>query len=175
MAENGNLMDFVLLNGKLTAEMARQVFSQILEGVKYMHKEGKIVHRDLTLDNCFLDKHMNVKIGDFGAIKMIAEEGSKTLKPFVGTEVYMPAEVFRPLDYKGAPVDVYSLGVALFTMLVGEFPYARAGNENHHRFLKNPSHFLTLRRVLLEDEAIALLTSMLALEPADRPTINQLL
>jgi serine/threonine protein kinase len=39
IAENGDLMDFLMENGKLTAPTARQVFSQILEGVKYMLEE----------------------------------------------------------------------------------------------------------------------------------------
>ena len=73
MAENGTLMDFVLKYGKLTAPTARNLFSQIVEGVKFMLEEHKIVHRDLKCDNCFLDKHMNVKVADFGSNKKIEE------------------------------------------------------------------------------------------------------
>jgi len=48
----------------------------------------------------------------------------------------MPPEMFNENpEYEGPPVDVYSLGVVLFTMLTGEYPYAKAGNFHHKRFL----------------------------------------
>ena len=57
-----------------------------------MHEARKIVHRDLKLDNCFVDKCMIVKIGDFGTCKLIDEE-STMLKSKVGTTNYMAPEV----------------------------------------------------------------------------------
>ena len=121
-----------------------------------MHETGKIVHRDLKLDNCFVDKCMIVKIGDFGTCKLIDEE-STMLKSKVGTDIYMAPEIFSSQPYEGPPVDIYSLGVILFTLLNAQFPYTRAGDKNHVRFLSNPVEILKKRGLKMEDEAISLL------------------
>jgi protein-serine/threonine kinase len=47
------------------------IFWQILEGVSYVHSQG-IAHRDLKLENCFLDVNNHIKIADFGMQKCFA-------------------------------------------------------------------------------------------------------
>jgi serine/threonine protein kinase len=52
-----------------------------------MHEQG-IAHRDLKLENCFINKEVIVKIADFGTIKHFAGEKASPLRSFVGTMVY---------------------------------------------------------------------------------------
>ncbi len=62
MAENGDFIDYLNSRESLLEEEARFVFKQMCEAISYCHSLD-IAHRDLKLENIFLDKEMNVKIG----------------------------------------------------------------------------------------------------------------
>ncbi len=64
-AENGNLLDFILLNGTLPENQARIWLLQLVRALQYLH-HNNIVHRDLKCDNVLLSQHWNVKLADFG-------------------------------------------------------------------------------------------------------------
>ena len=84
-----------------------------------MHARG-IAHRDLKLDNILLNVD-KVKIIDFG-FAAFCKEGEK-LKIFCGTPSYMAPELVRKAEYDGRQVDMWALGVLLFVMLTGTFPF----------------------------------------------------
>ena len=60
----------------LTEPETRYYLKQIIDGTKYMHGR-KVIHRDLKLGNLFLDKDLNVKIGDFGLATTVEYEGER--------------------------------------------------------------------------------------------------
>ena len=68
LASNGELFDFVIDADGLPNPLCRQLFGQILEGMDFMHDKG-MVHRDLKLENCFVNEKVIVKIADFGTYK----------------------------------------------------------------------------------------------------------
>ena len=61
----GELFDYIVSKGRLSADEARSFFHQIISGVEYCHFQ-KIVHRDLKPENLLLDNNLNLKIADFG-------------------------------------------------------------------------------------------------------------
>lgn len=65
LCENKSLRGMVETHGCFTEPEVRQHIIQITGAIKYMHRK-KVVHRDLKLENIFLDSNMNIKIGDFG-------------------------------------------------------------------------------------------------------------
>ncbi len=62
LAENGTLMEYMNLRVRLPEQEARFIFRQMCEGLSYCHSLG-ISHRDLKMENVFLTKHMDIKIG----------------------------------------------------------------------------------------------------------------
>lgn len=98
---------------------------QVLEGVAYLHKKG-IVHRDLKLENLLLvddSPRAFVKIADFGLSKVFSKD--TTLSTVCGSPQYMAPELLMMesnMEYSPA-VDVWSMGVILFILLVGYSPF----------------------------------------------------
>jgi len=102
--------------------MGRFFMHQLIDAVEYMHQRG-IIHRDLKPENILVDEQMNVKLADFG---FSAYENINKLKSYRGTMTYMAPEIKKGLQYKGSEVDVFSLGVVLFSIVRGLFPFAEA-------------------------------------------------
>ena len=86
-----------------------------------MHNNN-IVHRDLKLDNILVEESTRmVKLIDFG-FSVVVGNGTP-LKIFCGTPSYMAPEIVRKHEYDGKPVDIWALGVLLFVLLTGSFPF----------------------------------------------------
>lgn len=100
---------------------ARLLYRQVVDGVSYCH-DRMVAHRDLKLENLLLDKQDKIKIIDFGFAAQVATKDTK-LKAFCGTPSYMAPEIIRGEGYSGFAADVWALGVVIFTLLTGSFPF----------------------------------------------------
>jgi len=89
------------------------IILQICEGLKEIHK-NKIIHRDLTPDNIFIDKNYKIKIGDFGVSK-ITTTLNKYTKSQIGKTYYIAPEILKGIDYNNK-VDIYSLGCIIYEL-----------------------------------------------------------
>ena len=123
-AGSGMLFDFIE-RGLFGEDYARLFAHQLLNSLSYLHKKG-YAHRDLKPDNIFIDSQMNLKLGDFGS--SCVQNGNELNSPR-GTETYMAPEVNEGA-YNGAQADCFSLGVVLFVMAHGLFPFQKASLED---------------------------------------------
>ena len=115
---------------KLGLESCLALFATACDAVNHAHQKG-VIHRDLKPGNILADAEGNVRILDFGLAKALTEP--------VGTVVSMTGGVVGTLPYmspeqtRGNPdeidtrTDVYSLGVILYEMLTGRYPYPVTG------------------------------------------------
>jgi serine/threonine protein kinase len=95
---------------------------QLLDAVAYMHAQ-KIIHRDLKLGNLFIAKNLNMKIGDFGLAANIKHDGERK-RTICGTPNYIAPEVlFDTENGHSYEVDIWSLGVIMYTLIVGKPPF----------------------------------------------------
>eukprot|EP00729_Bicosta_minor_P002963 gene2963-26851_t len=119
-AAGGEVFDYLVAHGRMKEKEARLKFRQILSAVEYCHARG-CVHRDLKAENLLLDKDMNIKIADFGFANLYSA-GTK-LDTFCGSPPYAAPELFQGKKYDGPEVDVWSLGVILYTLVSGSLPF----------------------------------------------------
>ncbi|MBL8719080.1 MAG: serine/threonine protein kinase [Myxococcales bacterium] len=113
--------------GRLNWDEACHYVLQACEALAEAHSYG-IVHRDLKPANMFLTKAPDgspcVKVLDFGISKVI--EGDQALtrtQTTVGSPVYMSPEQMRSARKVDARSDVWSMGVSLYELVVGEIPF----------------------------------------------------
>jgi len=88
----------------------------------YLHNKN-IVHRDIKLENILVDTDLNVKMADFG---FSTDKNINKLKSYRGTFTYMAPEIKEYNYYDGRETDIFSLGVILFILVVGFFPFKEA-------------------------------------------------
>lgn len=154
---------------KLHEEEARRLFRQIVQGVAYCH-ERAVTHRDIKLENILLDSNSDVKIIDFGFATCTPHDQKSRV--FCGTPSYMAPEIVNRKEYIGPPVDVWALGVLLFTMLSGSFPFRGINDKDLYKKISRGS-FLVPPGV--SDAARAMICGMIAIDPTKRPSCSEIL
>ncbi|RHY10500.1 hypothetical protein DYB36_004975, partial [Aphanomyces astaci] len=149
---------------------ARALVRLVLQAIKHCH-DHDIVHRDLKPENIFLasaSDNTSVKIGDFGYAVVAAES---TLTTACGTPSYVAPEILLHEPY-GKPVDVWSVGVITYILLVGYMPFH--GNTQVELFsrIKHAEYDCPDD---LSPDAQDFLSKMLVVAPVERYTVDQLL
>ncbi|TKY63620.1 CBL-interacting serine/threonine-protein kinase 14 [Spatholobus suberectus] len=122
-AAGGELLHVVDGEGRLTEDLSRRYFRQLVSAVRHCHSRG-VYHRDLKLDNLLVDESMDLKVSDFGlgALRgQIRRDGM--LHTVCGTPAYVAPEILARKGYHGASVDVWSCGVVLFALNAGYLPF----------------------------------------------------
>jgi len=164
----GELFDYIVSKGRLSADEARNFFHQIVSGVEYCHFQ-KIVHRDLKPENLLLDANLNIKIADFGLSNLMRD--GDFLRTSCGSPNYAAPEVISGHLYAGPEVDVWSCGVILYALLCGSLPFDDESIPNLFKKIKSgmyslPSHLSQLARNLIP--------RMLEVDPMKRITIPEI-
>ncbi|KAI9865955.1 MAG: hypothetical protein M1813_001922 [Trichoglossum hirsutum] len=164
------LYNYLLQNGPLPPEKVQRIFTQLVGAVAYVHNKS-CVHRDLKLENILLDKNENVKLCDFGFTREY-EGKSSYLQTFCGTVCYSAPEMLKGEKYAGEKVDVWSLGVILYALLVGELPFDEDDETRTKMKIltdepKYPNH--------LPGDAVSLIKQLLSKRPFVRPSLSDIL
>ena len=108
---------------KRLSEMETQYFMlQMVEALSYLHRKN-IIHRDMKLGNLFLTHDLQLRVGDLGlSAKLLHPDERK--KTICGTPNYIAPEILDGSSQGHSfEVDIWSLGVIMYTMLVGKPPF----------------------------------------------------
>ena len=161
-----SLAELIAEQGKLSVPRAIHYVRQIADALDAVHR-AEVVHGDIKPANILIPDNGIAKLSDFGVSRQVWNaETLHTTGPVLGTPAYMAPEL---LDGKrpSPATDLFALGATLFTAVEGESPYGSDG-----------APLSTMKRVIHNDMVpmrsagplAPLLASMLAAEPAERPT-----
>ncbi|XP_078516659.1 serine/threonine-protein kinase MARK2 isoform X15 [Lissotriton helveticus] len=168
-ASGGEVFDYLVAHGRMKEKEARAKFRQIVSAVQYCHQK-LIVHRDLKAENLLLDADMNIKIADFGFSNEFTF-GNK-LDTFCGSPPYAAPELFQGKKYDGPEVDVWSLGVILYTLVSGSLPFDGQNlKELRERVLRGKYRI----PFYMSTDCENLLKKFLILNPSKRGTLEQIM
>ncbi|RMD40329.1 hypothetical protein DV735_g4810, partial [Chaetothyriales sp. CBS 134920] len=176
LCSNGNLTDMVKARTCLSLPEVRRFLIQICGGVRYMHKRN-VIHRDLKMGNIFLDRNMNIKIGDFGLAAVMADESDRRTT-LCGTPNYIAPEILsksggaRGHDNK---VDTWAIGIISYAMLVGTPPFQSKTQQEIYAKLKTLEYEWKMDcQNYIPHQAKALVASCLNLVADERPEMDDL-
>lgn len=179
IAGGGDLFDKIEPDKGVGADVAHHYFRQLAAGVEYLHERG-VCHRDLKPENLLLDSGGVLKITDFGLCAVFKLTDPKTgksktrlLNERCGSKPYIAPELASTSPYEAEPVDIWGLGIILYTLLSGNTPWDQADNNA-------PEYVAYLEGAIFnhapwknfDRDALSLITGMLTPDPAQRMTLQ---
>ncbi|CAI2385340.1 unnamed protein product [Moneuplotes crassus] len=185
-AEHGSIANFVRYTGAIEERIVKFFMIQICNAMEFIHQQG-YAHLDIKLENILLDSLFNIKIADMGA-SINVEDTSGCTDKRRGTKYYMAPEVLHKTSgsmYSAFKADIFSLGISLFVLLVGEFPnlerlrdYSSTEDSEKNSTLlpQQEANLETLRKFKKLSPCLQdLIKSMTDIDPENRPSVSEIL
>lgn len=170
----GLLFDLCQTLGGMGEDAGRYFMTQLIDSIEYIHTKG-VVHRDLKLENILVDDDVNLKVADFGFATF---KKVNRLKSYRGTMTYMAPEIKLGKTYDGKQIDIFSIGVILFIIVQGIFPFKEAKTDEYFYNLlikeKYETYWKKVGGESLSADFKDLIIKMVNLDGSKRPTMEQL-
>ncbi|NXK62635.1 PASK kinase, partial [Sylvietta virens] len=115
-----DLFTFIDNQPNLDEPLASYIFRQLVSAVGYLHCRN-ILHRDIKDENIVIAEDFTIKLVDFGSAAYL--EPGKLFYTFCGTIEYCSPEVLSGKPYHGPELEMWSLGITLYTLVLGENPF----------------------------------------------------
>ncbi|XP_026888737.2 PAS domain-containing serine/threonine-protein kinase isoform X2 [Electrophorus electricus] len=158
-----DLFDFIDMQPRLDEALASYIFRQLVSAVTYLRGEG-VLHRDIKDENVIINTQFHVRLIDFGSATPL--QPGTLFHIFCGTLEYCSPEVLQGNPYEGPELEMWSLGVLLYTLLFSENPFCTV------------EEMLTARLqppCIISTELSGLLAGLLHPDPSRRFTLDDLL
>ena len=169
---NQTLNELLKRRKKLT-ELEVQCYAvQIIKALKYLHSH-RVIHRDLKLGNLFISDKMEIKVGDFGLATKLEFDGERK-RTVCGTPNYIAPEILEGKTGHSYEVDIWSLGVIMYTLIIGKPPFETNNVKETYKRIKMGNYSFPENAVISEP-AKDLIQSILVLDPIKRPKLDEIL
>ena len=176
------------LNVHIPEDKLWDIFYKCLSGLNYIHKKG-LIHRDIKLENLFLDDKFNIKLGDFNISETEDENAAKfftlnedeiynLIKEDIreGTNGYMAPELFLSEYPKyDKKIDVFAMGVSFFQLCYWDNPYDTSkfedwGAYKRYIFSNEPDNFKKkyFQKNIYSNEVNDIIYKMMEKDPVKR-------
>ena len=170
-APNGSIADKIKKMERIPEDEAKKWFKQTVDALHYMHKDTKLCHRDIKPENILLDKDDNAKLTDFGFTKAIDRDSTK--HTILGTKPYMSPELFMGKGYEQIPVDSWAMGVTLYEMVTGKWPFPNPKDKRRTvKEMETSAYRKTKEFKNLDEEVQDLIDRLLVFNPKHRLNMN---
>ncbi len=140
--------------------------------IKYLHSH-RVIHRDLKLGNLFLNEKMEVKLGDFGLASKLEFDGERK-RTICGTPNYIAPEILEGKQGHSYEVDIWSLGVIIYTLIIGKPPFETSDVKTTYKRIRMNAYSFP-ENVPITEIARKLITQILNNDPSKRPSIDDIL
>ena len=155
-------------------DSGKYMLYEIVEAVKSLHKIG-ITHRDIKPDNMFFvgeGQNMKLKLCDFGLSTVFKDEKYVKiyLNEHVGTPAFVAPEIIKHKSYDGEKIDVFSIGVTIFSLLTKKIPFQAC--KNSYYILE---HNKEVNLKPLSDDFKDLFIKMVESNPKKRITLDEIM
>lgn len=169
----GELFDYLISKKRLTESEVRVIMRDLFGVLMFIHDKG-FAHRDLKPENILFDGKHTIKLIDFGLAANSSENKSALafLSTCCGSPAYAAPELLRGNTYSGPAVDVWSAGVLLYSLLVGQLPFDDENIQNLYKKIQIGKYILP---TWLTSDVRDLITSMLKTNPAERISVSKVL
>lgn len=185
LADGGDLFDKIEADEGVGENVAHFYFAQLISAVGFMHSKG-IAHRDIKPENVLLSGEGDLKLADFGLAALFKKDGQLRLCNTVcGSPPYIAPEIVSGRRSKRADIldvgyaanvcDIWSCGVVLFVLLVGNTPWDEPTmrSEEFKEYVETEGRTTDELWQQLPPEIVSLLRGMLKLDPATRFTLDE--
>ena len=177
---HGNLLDYIKKSNGLSEKLAKMIFKKIVERIQFCHNKN-ICHLDIKPANIVFDNEFEPIIIDFGLSLKINDD--KIYEGETGTEQYECPEMWEKGKFTGVEADIFSLGALLFNLIAPSFGFLQAKKDDPYYSLiiedKEKEYWNKIlpliNNIKLSENFKNLYTKMIAYEPKNRPTIEEIL
>ncbi|OMJ87277.1 hypothetical protein SteCoe_11045 [Stentor coeruleus] len=166
-------MNELMRRRKRLSELEIQCYlAQIISALKYLHSH-RIIHRDIKLGNLFLSDKMEIKLGDFGLATKLEFEGERK-RTICGTPNYIAPEILDGKHGHSYEVDIWSLGVLLYTLCIGKPPFETLDIKLTYKKIRMTAYAFP-EQIKISDELKDLISRLLVSDPLARLTLDEIL
>ncbi|OWK04523.1 hypothetical protein Celaphus_00002846 [Cervus elaphus hippelaphus] len=165
MEKHGSGLDlfaFIDHHPSLDEPLASYIFRQLVSAVVYLRSQS-ILHRDIKDENIVIAEDFSIKLIDFGSAAYL--ERGKLFYTFCGTIEYCAPEVLMGNPYRGPELEMWSMGVTLYTLIFEENPFCEL--EETMEAAINPPY-------LVSEDLMSLMSGLLQPVPEQRTTLEKL-
>ena len=165
----------------LHERIALFIIIQVLDALQFMHSQG-YSHRDIKPENIMFAEKPNFNEGKYGSVRLIdfglacARDPKKQFKDRMssekcGTIRYAAPEIITQASYIPEFVDMWSIGVVLYSIIAHRNPYTgRTEREVLHETQNSPLSFESVEWKHVSEDTKELICNLLSKKPTDRPT-----
>ena len=170
ICDNQTTNELIKRRKRLTEFETQVYIAQLLSALRYLHKH-RVIHRDLKLGNLFLNENMMIKLGDFGLATKLEFEGERK-RTICGTPNYIAPEILDGKQGHSYEVDTWSLGVIIYTMLIGKPPFETTDVKTTYRRIRMNSYSFP-EHIQISENARNLIHRILNSDPTKRPNLDE--
>jgi polo-like kinase 1 len=171
LCKNQTLRELIGRRKRLMEIEVRCYVFQVISALKYLHSH-RVIHRDIKLGNLFLTDKMELKLGGFELATKLKFDGEK-IRTICGTN-YMAPEILDGSSGYSYEVDIWSLGIVIYTMLVGKSPFETNDVKLTYKRIKMNAYSFP-DQINISQEAKKIISEILVNDPKARPTLDDLL